>query len=1590
MKGRSEALNAYERLRDQVLSWLTTTETKVESLESVAVVLEVLKRQADELKPIVKEYRDYNSTIDKVNELGLAYETMLRGERVDSPRRRPMASSPTKRPSFRSDGRSPSPSKTLSAQSPMSPSGSSGFGSRRSSQEGFAGLEDASPVQQQLNEINHRYNLIGMKLSDRQSEIDSLKEELKKITDSMKALSQFLDKEERAIPKDSVPQSKEEADKMLKSFKSVLEHVYDKQGSLDSTRVQVTDLLKRKSNVPGANELQSNLDDLCTRWKDLQDKCKKRIEFLETVKEFHDAHDNLNGWLAAKEKMLGVLGPIASDPRMVNSQKQQVQVIRDEFRVQKPLLDGFNSMGDNILENVTPNTPDGRKVEDKLANVNSKWNDLLMKLDDREGNLDVASGASQDFFGNLNKLQDNLHKISDDLDDVITDKGDLDEMLKKLDSIEKNLNNQRPILADVEAAGEQLCDVLQDPAAKADIKQKLGQVGRLFNQCQKKLDNCKAELENMKKDGVEFNEACEATQDWLQDALSQLSEKLLVSADRDMLRRQVDEYDSLYKDIMSKEHEIIMTLNKGKGILTRTTRRNDQRQIQQNLDKIQKTWEKVKKEAVERHTRLHSADELCKKYDRSGNNFLKWLSGAEDKLEKIQLTVLKKNDVEKLMKELQNFKNDVWRHTGDYESTRGNGETFLGACDVDKDGVKDELQNMKERWEALNTDLQAKMQELEDAIKKLNEFNDNCRDVKNALNRCEDQLASSGDGVRDPKLLQKIKALQEEAKKLEKPVGKVKDSGDDLCETANQQNCDDQHIRDEMDDLMDRFGNLKNKLDDKLDGLESAKEAMAKFNEAMKSLGQSIGNMDDEFNDFKPIGRDIPTVKSQIREVETFFGKLEDRKGEVEIAASSLEDMVRQGVATDAKSMKDQIENCRKQISRLEGKANVRATDLDKMLKRLEQFYELYKNTDDEVNDLIKQEKSFGKTIGGDVGSIKAQQKQFKEFRDKYVEAVGKHVAECNKSGQGLIQSAANGVSTSGLEKDLEKLNDKWNALKERINEQERKLDLAMLQSGKFKEAFDGLDKWLSEMEELVANQKPPSADFKVVKAQLQEQKFLNKMLLDRRPSVDSLFTMGKEIAANADPSERAHIEDQMESMGERYSNLCDGANDRQKLLEEAMKQAKAFQDKYGPLEDWLEKMGKKLKDMSIIPTDEDKIQKRIKEHGDFHNQLLKKQPEFNELADLAQNLMELVGDEEATNVADQLQDITDKYGHLVEESDALGLRLKESKDGLRHLVLSYEELVRWMDDLEKRLNKYRILSVHKEKLLEQMDHLVQLTEEIKDREKQVDDTMDAGMDLMKNIPNDEAIQLKDKLDSLQRRFNDITMKASDYLKNAHDALPLVTQFHENHVNLTEWMVDTEDVLHSLENTSLASQEKVIVRLEKEIPDQRKVLDVVNLIGPQLCQLSPGEGASTIEGLVTRDNRRFDAICEQVQRRAERIQMSKAVRLIRQIAMFMCVRGKILILALFLSIFSALWKFLVTLMIYWNGSEKLKDKSKMLTSPVANQMWSDFNYRSTELLTMRFLVKKEGYGMCLLLPRKCSVKPLKVKIQPCCAKKQRT
>ncbi|XP_043064234.1 microtubule-actin cross-linking factor 1 isoform X30 [Drosophila ficusphila] len=1461
-KQKAEQQLAYEGLKDQVLSWLASTEARVNGLAPVAIDLDRIKQQHDELKPICKDYRDYAPTIDKINDIGSQYDALIRPE---SPARKRSTYSPIKRASplrrMSGDARSPSPTKG-GILSPLS-TGSSGFGSRRSSQDGFQ-LSEMSPVQQQLSEINNRYGLIGVRLNDRQHELDNLSEELRKQYENLKGLAQFLERIQRQLPKESVS-NKDEAERCIKQARKILEDMYEKQSLLDTTKAQVKDILRRKSDVPGAEQLRQENDNIQERWKNLNDICKNRIAFSEKLRDFLDTHGNLKSWLDSKERMLTVLGPISSDPRMVQSQVQQVQVLREEFRTQQPQLKHFQELGHDVVDHLA-GTPDAQAVEVKLKDILGKWEDLVGKLDDRANSLGGAADSSKEFDAAVNRLREALQNISDNLDALPSD-GDHQENLRKIENLERQLEGQRPLLADVEQSAATLCNILGDPASRADVNSRVAALEKQYLALQKKLDTKKAETEASLRDGRHFAENCSKTLGWLGGELSNLTDRLLVSAHKPTLQHQIDTHEPIYREVMAREHEVIMLINKGKDL----SDRQQDRGVKRDLDRIQQQWEKLRREAVDRHTRLQTCMEHCKKYSQTSETFLAWLRTAEDKLADLTPGVLSKAKLETRLRDLQTFRSEVWKHSGEFENTKGLGETFLTSCDIDKEPIKAELQDIRDRWERLNNDLIARAHEIENCSRRLGDFNDELRNLDHSLGRCEDRLAAHdalGGAAKDPKLLERVKAIREELTNLSKPLQSLKALAKDISAEARAAGGDADHLTNEVDGLADRMSELQGRLDDRCGELQSAATAVSQFNEQMKSLGIDLNDLETEIEKLSPPGREIKIVQGQLDDVGKIQNKLDRLVGRLEDAERAADVLVDAGFAADTTQTREQISTLRKTLGRLDNRVRDHEDNLQATLKALREFYDSQSQTLDDIQDVSDEFKRM-KPVGSELDQIRRQQEDFRNFRERKVEPLAINVDKVNVAGRDLVRSAGSGVSTTAIEKDLERLNDRWNDLKERMNERDRRLDVALLQSGKFQEALAGLSKWLSDTEEMVANQKPPSSDYKVVKAQLQEQKFLKKMLLDRQNSMGSLANLGKEVANHCEPAERASIEKQLNDLMKRFDALTDGAEQRELDLEEAMEVAKRFHDKISPLELWLDNTERSVKAMELIPTDEEKIQQRIREHDRLHDEILGKKPDFTDLADVAAQLMHLVSDEEAVNLGEKVRGVTERYTGLVDASDNIGALLAESRQGLRHLVLSYQDLVAWMESMEAELKRFKSVPVYAEKLLEQMDHLLELNENIAGHASNVESTVESGAELMKHISNDEAIQLKDKLDSLQRRYGDLTNRGGDLLKSAQNALPLVQQFHEAHNRLVEWMQSAEAALAPSE-----PRQADVLRLEGELSDMRPILDSINQVGPQLCQLSPGEGAATIESIVTRDNRRFDSIVEQIQRKAERLHLS--------------------------------------------------------------------------------------------------------------------
>ncbi|XP_013787345.1 dystonin-like, partial [Limulus polyphemus] len=1334
------------------------------------------------------------------------------------------------------------------------------------------GVEDLSPVQHQLSEINNRYNLLGVKLSDRHHEIKTLIEDMKRHLETMKILLIFVKAKEKQLPKEVLPENKNQAGNYLVVLKTIQEEVLDKQPDMDRVKTQTQDLLKKRQNIPGSEGLRDQISELLLRWTELRKFVKEQIDLLQGYKDFQDTHDILTSWLTQKEKMLQVLGPIASEPRMVTSQMQQVQVMRDEFKCQQPLLDRLDSSGQVIIESLDSATPADAKVSDQMMTIHRLWDDLLNKLSDREKSLDAACGVTKEFHDTLTKIQMHLLDISDNFDQLFQSSVDIVELLNTLNVLEEQLQSQRPHLAGAESVCEELCEILSDSTSTTEIKIKLTTLQKQFINLTKKIDNKKAELESSQKEDQQFYLSCENLKTWLDKMQDTLSKTFHISSDHQTLMKQVKDFEPQYREVLDKEHEVHILLNKGNDVVNKISRKTEALQLKNRLDTIKIQWDTIRKDATERQNKLQrSADTSCR-FQSHLTNFLPLLVQSEKKLATLPPISFQRMELEKQVKYIQSFKNEMSCHGQEFDNICNTGDVLLSQTDVQQQDVQHKLKELKQKWDIVNQAVSERAQAMDKISQLLITYHDSTRDVQYTLQRLEDKLVSL-DGLSDVVLLDRLKVLLEESKDLHQQLDQVQNSAKHLISNASP-DTDTSHISKEVNNLENHHKNLVETLGKRCTKLQFAANILSSFVDKEKKVQQNIRSYEKELDNMAPVARVITTIQTQIAEITDFMEHLKTVNDDIKDVSKQGEDLIRQGYTTDVTSCKEKLDNLKQQFSRVYERTKVRHTLLENTLAQLECFYKDYSNTLTELDKAIKEEKNF-KIISGEVGTIKLLQEEFKVFRRTHIEPLSRKITEVNKIGQGIVQSAMPGVETIKLEQDVEVLNEKWNNLKERLNDRERLLDLTLLQSGKFQEALEGVQKWLQDTEEMIANQKPPSADFKVVKAQLQEQKFLRKLLLDRQNSMTSLSDMGAEIMQNLEPVEKKQIKDQLSYLTERFNILITEARERMEVLEKTIPVAQDFQDKLSLLMVWLERVEKKMALLETIPTDQGKIREQMTEHKELHKDITNHKILLDEMHSTGETLVTLLSEEEAYTIREKFEQTDYQYNKVVEDSKNVGKMLNQALEGVGTFLVSCEKLEDWLQEVHTKFTRFQIFSVYIDKLQEQIDELTGLHSEIKSHQLEVENLIASSQQIMKHASGDDAIQVKDKADAIQSKFNDVSQGCSERQKQALDILPLTQKFHSTHEQLVCWMDETERTLKTLESLSLITQGTTIEQLEKEIHKYRPLVESVSLLGPRLCQISPGEGSHLLETLVTRDNRHYDAICEQIQRKGERIKLYK-------------------------------------------------------------------------------------------------------------------
>ncbi|XP_074971241.1 microtubule-actin cross-linking factor 1 isoform X4 [Phalacrocorax aristotelis] len=1449
-----EQLDEFRKLVGAVRKWLKESEGKMPPAETSLGTQELQKRR-QQIQDLLEEWEGKGAQVEEISRRGTLLENLI--VEITAP---------------------DTPSKAGAAL--PAPGGSVG------SVNGYHTCKDLTEIQCDVSDVTQQYQGLGAALRERQQQLSAMLEKMQEAQEEASSMLKWLESKERTLLEldaSSSPTKTETMRAQAEHNKAFLAELEQNSGRIQKVKEALSGLLEKYPDSPEAANWKKMQEDLNCRWERASQATAERQQKLEEsanqLASFQAAEGQLRPWLMEKELMMSVLGPLSIDPNMLNAQKQQVQFMLKEFEARRQQHEQLNQAAQSILTGPGDVSPSTNQVREELQGVNQKWSELTERLNSRSSQIDQAIVKSTQYQELLQGLSEKVKAVGQRLSSqsaVSTQPDAVKQQLEETSEIRSDLEQLEEEIAEAQTLCDDLSVLIGEQYLKDELRKRLETVALPLKGLEDLAADRMNRLQTALASSQQFQHMFDELRTWLDDKLCQQAQSQPISAKLERLQSQIQEQEEFQKSLNQHSGSYEMIVAEGESLLLSVQPGEEKTTLQNQLVSLKTHWEELSKQAADRHAKLKDCLQKAQKYQRHTEDLLPWVEDCKAKMSELEVT-LDPVQLEATLLRSKAMLSDVEKRRSLLEMLNSAADILIDASQADEDDIRDEKAGINQRMDAITEELQAKTGSIEEMSQRLKEFQESFKNIEKKLEGANHQLEiydALGPQACSNKNLEKLRAQQEVLQALEPQVDYLKNFTQGLVEDAPD-GSDCSQLLSQAELAQQDFKAVKQKVNDCCTLMENKLEGIGQFNNRVREMFSQLADLDDELDSMGPIGRDSDSLQSQAEDVRTFLGKLHRLKSDIEASESECKKMLEDEGSPDLLALKRELETLNKQCSKLTERGRNRQEQVETTLSRVEDFYSRLKELT-HMTTAAEENEALQWVVGTEVETINQQLADFKLFQKEQVDPLQLKLQQVNGVGQGLIQSAGKNCDVQGLEHDMEEINTRWNTLNKKVAQRVAQLQEALLHCGKFQDALEPLLSWLADTEELISNQKPPSAEYKVVKAQIQEQKLLQRLLDDRKATVEMIQAEGGRIAQSAEPADREKIVGQLESLERRWAGLLGRAAGRQKQLEDILVLAKQFHETTEPVADWLSVTEKKLANSEPIGTQTAKIQQQISRHKALAEEIESHAADVSRAVGVGQSLSSLSCAAERRLLAEKLDSLQTRYGEVHDRCCRKAALLDQALSNARLFGEEEVEVLNWLAEVEDKLGSVSVKDYKRDVLQKQHADQLALNEEIVNRKKNVDQAIRNGQALLKQTTGEEVLLIQEKLDGIKTRYSDITAASSKALRTLEQARQLATKFQSTHEELTSWMSKVEDELASSGGQSPAGEQipqfqQRQKELKKEVMEHRLVLDTVNEVSRALLELVPWRAREGLDKLVSDTNERYKLVSDTVKQRVEEI-----------------------------------------------------------------------------------------------------------------------
>ncbi|XP_027380164.1 dystonin isoform X19 [Bos indicus x Bos taurus] len=1341
-------------------------------------------------------------------------------------------------------------------------------------------------IKKDMTDISHGYEDLGLLLKDKIGELSTKLSRLQKAQEESSAMMQWLQTMSNTATKwhqAPTPVDTEAVKSQVEQNKLFDAELKQNVNKVQELKDKLTELLEENPDTPEAPRWKQMLTEIDSKWQELNqltvDRQQKLEESSNTLTQFQTVEAQLKQWLVEKELMVSVLGPLSVDPNMLNTQRQQVQILLQEFDTRKPQYEQLTTAGQGILQRPGEHPSLHGTVKEQLAAVTQKWDSLTGQLRDRCDRIDQAVGKSTQYQSLLRSLSEKLADLDDQLSSSVAGSAHPDAMSQQLETAQKlkqAVEQEGKRISAAQALGDDLAALVREEYLRAELSRQLEGVLKSFKDLEQKAETHVEHLQSACASSHQFQQMSRDFQAWLDTKKEEQNNSPLISAKIDVLESLVKDQKDFRKTLTAQSHLYEKTIAEGENLLLKT-QGSEKVALQLQLNTIKTNWDGLQKQVKDREDRVKDTLERALKYKEHVDTLRPWIDRCQGSLEEIKCS-LDPAETENALARLKALQKEMDQHFGLVEQLSGAAGSLLGVCEVDQEVVAEERECLLRKVDTVTEQVHRKKFSLENMAQKFKEFQEVSREAQRQLQGAKDQLAvhdSLGPQAHSSKSLTVLQTQQKALQTLKSQVDLAQGLARDLVAEASDSKGTSEILL-QAETLAQEHDSLSQQVDDKCSFLETKLQGIGHFQNTIREMFSQFAEFDDELDGMAPVGRDAETLQKQKEAIRAFLEKLDALIANNANANKTCKMMLATEEASpDLVGIKRDLEALSKQCNKLWDRAQARKEQVEGTIVRLEEFYSKLREFSTLLQKAEELEESQG-PVGMETETINQQLDVFKVFQKEEIEPLQVKHQDVNWLGQGLIQSAAKGASTEALEHDLDDAGARWKTLNKKVAQRAAQLQEALLHCGRFQDALESLLSWMGDTEELVANQKAPSAEFKVVKAQIQEQKLLQRLLDDRKSTVEVIKREGEKIAATAEPPDKVKILKQLSLLDSRWEALLSKAETRNRQLEGISVVAQQFHETLEPLNEWLSTTEKRLANCEPVGTQASKLEEQIEQHKALEDDILHHNKHLHQAVSIGQSLKVLSSREDKDMVQSKLDSSQVWYIEIQEKSHSRSELLQQALCNAKIFGEDEVELMNWLSEVHDKLRRLSVQDSSPEGLWTQQAELRVLQEDIQLRKQNVDQALLNGLELLKRTTGDEVLIIQDKLEAIKARYQDITKLSTDVAKTLEQALQLARRLQSTHEELCAWLDKVEVELLSYETQVLkgeaASQAHARQKeLKKEAKSHKALLDSLNEASTALLELVPWRAREGLERTVAEDNDRFRLVSDAVAQRVEAI-----------------------------------------------------------------------------------------------------------------------